>query len=1510
MADIEKAVVETKLKVDSKELKKSFDEIETSLKNIEALKKKAAKQNLFSEGDIKRSQLIGKEIKEAFNNYNGNLLNKSMSQALSNISGQTKALNRQLKAIQAFYTGLPAMINKAELTGKRTKLMYSGADAEIFQQAKTAAALENMQKTIKSYQLSQLGISNETQKYAERSQQLNQYLGVTQLRLMANYAAINAVTNGLRSVLNYTGQFNEELKQLQAISAVSDTGLKGLKETIYEVANATKFNSLEVAKSATVLAQAGLSVSQIKETLPAIAKLATATGTDLATSTDVITSTLNIYSLQVTEATQVTNALTTAMNESKADIAGFQTAIQYAGNFAAQLGMSYEETAAAIAAATQAGIRSKSMLGTGLRAVLTEFLKPTDKLVTQLGKVGLTLSDIDVRTKGFTNVLKTLKDAGFGAAEAFRGMERRGAAFLVALINQVDFIGQLRERMAGSTAAMKANETQMEALTNQWKNFKSILGNIAYEGLEPIIELLSKLLKTINSFMSSGLVGIIGSVLFGTITVAGTTSFVSLIIKSLGTISSSIVKLGKSLEVMQRYSRMHGVSTAVTGISAIFTKLPLGQVTMFAAAISALITTLGMAASAFGAFSSESDKAKASLEKSLGELDKAQQGYSTVQNMLDRFYANRQKLDNQAERNIFIREITTRIPEANTVIKSATISVDDLEKALHKLNNIRLDKVVNEAKKVADATKKATLAANSDIFSKIFGSTLFTGRPTEKGYTEVSSFITQLEKLLPQGISLKNTKALLEQRQSTPTPVNMGSNSLVTFADIQAEKLASVFTKELGEVAEKLYPNDPAGQASFLRNTASLLDVSEEIKKSITNVADNIEAETNLISAATARGVKAEFSDEISKIMKDTQSSIADAAKVQEDVNNSLRLGIDLSKEQVEAVKNSRSNLEEMQKRLDSLKNVKTTADLASFFGIKESDLKIRLSNMRKENPKLRNVSDKDLVTRIVGQMITKFSEAISRLIEAITNLEDTIAANSQLDRASRNAASETSRIISQRINSLGGIPAAELAKEEKAIRDLIDEYRSYARAAAGLGNLKEGVALTPEQKKAESRINMQIDVWEKKLTSTSSNLIAKIDTTSMRMDYFFKMLKANIEEADAAYNKAIANMNKQVNIQQGIVTGAERYYGSGSVISSVEQQRLTDLQEANLAKETEVSERLYKRYEEILETLRNNPMYSNIKGDYFSALERYQRAQSSGSAVEIEAAYRNLNRVSDTYNKFAKQETDLEKSMYDLKETIDVNNATLDYIKKQGEMSGMGQITSGFNYGIQSYRDEVKNQGLLTLGETTASYTKQSVDALDSSLSEMFSNILSGSAKAGDAFKSFGQTVIATLRDIAVQMAVKQGLNLLFSAFGFGTGGGESPTNLLAQIPGFGKAQGGLVVGPTPNRDSVLTKLMPGEYVLKKSAVDTIGKDYLDNLNNNSNGIIQGSKEEMDSSLAATSSDSNSPTPNGIVNVYVVAQDQQQGMSPNDVLVTISNDILKGGQTKRLIKQVAVGGI
>lgn len=1510
MADTEKAVVNTEIKVDSKEAMKSLNEIESKVKQVEKVKKKAAEQGIISDTDIKNVRLFSKEIQAAFANFqkaNPNLLNKSMGEAVGNISSQMKSLNKQLKALQAFYTGLPALIKKAEVSGKRANLQYGGVDSNTYQAALMANLENKINKTIKSYQLAQAGVSEETQKYAERSQQLNQYLGVTQLRLMANYAAINTVTNGLRSVLNYTGQFNEELKQLQAISAVSDTGLEGLKETIYEVANATKFTSLEVAQSATVLAQAGLSVSQIKETLPAIAKLATATGTDLATSTDVITSTLNIYSLQVTEATQVTNALTTAMNESKADIAGFQTAIQYAGNFAAQLGMSYEETAAAIAAATQAGIRSKSMLGTGLRAVLTEFLKPTDKLVAQLAKVGLTVSDIDVRSKGLTTVLKTLKEAGFGAAEAFRGMERRGAAFLVALVNQVDFIGQLREKMAGSTAAAEANEIQMEALTNQWKNFKSILGNVAYDGLEPIIELLSKLLKTINSFMSSGLVGVLGSALFGTVTVAATTGFVSLIIKSLGTITSSVFKLGKSLEVIKRYSEMKGVSSAVVGISAIFTKLPLGQITMFAAAVGALITTLGMAASAMGLFTSEADKAKAKLEDSLGDLDKAQQGYNTLQNMLDRFYANRQKLDDQSERNIFVREILTRVPEASQVIHDVTLSVDELEKALQKLNDIKLDKLVNETRKVAEASRNnLKIQASENITSLIKSLNPNTANNAIPDAVAYQDKVNQTLIRLAGGFAGNlNLESIIKQSRQI-FPGGFGRDSQRHYEEY-ARKLSDILIKEVEKAAERAFPESPSLQSSYVRNVAEKM-TDPELRNLLYEIADNIEAQTNAINAAATQGLKLQFGDIVSQKMNAIQEAITDSNKVQEDINSLIQLGTSLQKEDTQAIKDSTARLEELQKDLDSLNNVKTTADLANFFGIDEKVLKSTFNTIRNRNPELKGVTDEEMVSIAVKNLTTEFSGASSRLIEAITSWENTIESHFP-EIKPRNAATETSRLISQRIGSLRSVPVTDLEKEKGDIQKLIEEYKTYARTTAGLSNLEEGVSLTPEQKKAEAHINMQIAAWNNKISEASTKVASTIDLTSYKMNDFFKLLKANIEEADAAYNRAIANMNKPLDIQQGIVSGAERYYGSGSVIATAEQNRLSEMQEATLEEETRISQQLYNRYEEILKQLRSNSLYSNIKSEYNKASAAYESAKASGNAVAIEAAYKNLNQVSDTYYKFAKQEADLEKSMDNLKSTVDKNNATLEYIKNQGELSGFEAIGKGANDAFYNYRKDVENQGLTSLAGTTAEFTAQSIDTLDSSMSEMFSNILSGSAKAGDAFKSFGQTVIATLRDIAVQMAVKQGLNMLFAAMGFG-GSSSEPTNLLAQIPGFGKATGGLITGPVKNRDSVVTKLMPGEYVLKKSAVDTIGRDYLDNLNNNADGIIQESKQDIDSSMVTSSTDSNSPSPSGVVNVYVVAQDQQQGLSPSDVVVTISQDILKGGQTKKLIKQVAMGGI
>ena len=1323
---------------------------------------------------------------------------------------------------------------------------------------------------------------------------------------MANYAAINAVTSGFRYVLNYTGQFNAELKQLQAISAVSDTGLEGLKETIYDVANATKFTSLEVAQAATVLAQAGLSVSQIKETLPAIARLATATGTDLATSTDVITSTLNIYSLQVTEATQVTNALTTAMNESKADIAGFQTAIQYAGNFAAQLGMSYEETAAAIAAATQAGIRSKSMLGTGLRAVLTEFLKPTDKLVTQLGKVGLTLNDIDVRGKGLTTVLKTLKDAGFGAAEAFRGMERRGAAFLVALINNVDFIGQLRQRMAGSTAAMEANEKQMESLVSQWSNFKSIIGNVAYEGLEPMIELLSKLLKVINSFMSSGVVNLLGNVLFGTVTAAGTAAFVAMILKSLGSIGTALVTLKTNLERMKTLSSAGGVLGTINTAGGI-ASLSLSGIVKFSTGIGLLITLLGMAGSAMGLFTSAADKNKATLEEAIGSLDKAQQSYSAIQNIMSRLYANRQKLDDQAERNIFTREIASRFPEAIGLIKSANLSFEELEEVAKRVNNIKLDGLIEETRKVADAAKKnlgTTAVENLKNLFYGYGTNLANTR--NEFIDSFNKDIITLASKLPSFDIASFQKSVQKYAPSDRELLINPGGSKQAFA----EKISPELTREIVKAVKESFPDNTKAQIDTVTNLSNLV---KDFKPILEGIANDLEAQDNVLSASFTKAIKTGFGDDISQSIKNIQASIDSSAEVQKDVNFSLRLGTDLTKEQVETVKDNNKNLEDLQKKLDSLKNIKTVSDLASFLGISESDVRNRFNAARIKNPNLKNASDEDFVSASVKVLTSEFSDSAGRLIEAMTSLEDTIASSSKLDSASRGVAVETSRLINQRIAALGNVSADELAKEVQTIKGLINEYKDYARAAAGMGNLEEGTILNVEQAKAESRISMQMDLWNKKLTAAEEKVASTIDTIGIKMDYFFKMLKARIEEADAVYNRAIANMNKPINIQEGRVTGAERYFGSSSTIAQAESIALEYMQKATLAQQLDLDKQLRAQYQEVLDMLRANPMYSTAKENYYSAKDRFEKAQKTGNATVIDNTYKQLNRAADNYNKFAKQETDLEKSIQELDANIQKNTEVQDYETKMKKLTGTQAVTLGWRGALTTYTESGVSQGINTLAGSVAQLSYSSLESIETNFADLFSSIVDGSAKASDAFKSFASNVIQAIADIATQMMAKQVVMALFNAFTgpsdnvSESGGGTSSSFRTYSI---GKAQGGLVLGPIKNRDSVLTKLMPGEYVLKKSAVDTLGKDYLDNLNNNAAGIVQDTTSEVDAAINSSTTDSGNKTPSGVVNVYVVGQQQQQSMTPNDVVVTITQDMLKGGQTKKLVKQIAMGGL
>ncbi len=204
----------------------------------------------------------------------------------------------------------------------------------------------------------------------------------------------------------------------------------------------------------------------------------------------------------------------------------------------------------------------------------------------------------------------------------------------------------------------------------------------------------------------------------------------------------------------------------------------------------------------------------------------------------------------------------------------------------------------------------------------------------------------------------------------------------------------------------------------------------------------------------------------------------------------------------------------------------------------------------------------------------------------------------------------------------------------------------------------------------------------------------------------------------------------------------------------------------------------------------------------------------------------------------------------------------------------------------------------------------------ISGSLANAFTAMATGAKSTKDAMKDMAAGIIKAMIDVIAQMiamnAIKSAMNF-FNLMGGGMGGGMAEGGLVGdgtapRVPmrwtgmatgGMVKhmARGGGVTGGISGRDSVPTMLMPGEFVLQKSAVDSLGSDYLHSLNSAANSVVSSSTPKAGAAAASEGS---------VVNVWVVSPDQKpSSVGAKDIVAVISDDIERGGSIKKLIKQV-----
>jgi len=260
-------------------------------------------------------------------------------------------------------------------------------------------------------------------------------------------------------------QFGLAVAEIQTIAGNALGTSNTLAASIHNVANAMGVTSQQVAEGVyqTISNQVG-NAAEAMGVLVDAQKLATITGSSTAASVNAISSVLNSYGMAASEAGNVSDILFKTVELGRLRLEDIANVLGRVTPLTAELGISFKETASAIATMTRQGVKADTSI-TQLRAVTQKLIKPTEKMVALFRRWGVADGKQAIKTfGGLTGVLKKL------AQETDNNSTEMASYFnrVRAIVGQMGIMSERGQRMADT---MKAMDEATGAATTAWERF-------------------------------------------------------------------------------------------------------------------------------------------------------------------------------------------------------------------------------------------------------------------------------------------------------------------------------------------------------------------------------------------------------------------------------------------------------------------------------------------------------------------------------------------------------------------------------------------------------------------------------------------------------------------------------------------------------------------------------------------------------------------------------------------------------------------------------------------------------------------------------------------------------------------------------------------------------------------------------------------------------------------------------------------------------------------------------
>jgi TP901 family phage tail tape measure protein len=237
-------------------------------------------------------------------------------------------------------------------------------------------------------------------------------------------AAGLAISAGLAYATNKAVDFEKEVSNIGAVSGASQSQLDQLRKKALQLGADTSFSASEAASAMEELAKAGVSTTDILNgAADATVALAAAGGVDLATAATISSNAMNQFGLTAQQLPKIVDQIAGAANTSAIDVTDLGQSMSQVGAVAHLAGLSFQDTATAIAEMGNAGIKG-SDAGTSLKTFLQNLIPTTKQQIELMKQLGIVTSDGANHFFDASGKVKSLADVSQVLQTAIKGMSK------------------------------------------------------------------------------------------------------------------------------------------------------------------------------------------------------------------------------------------------------------------------------------------------------------------------------------------------------------------------------------------------------------------------------------------------------------------------------------------------------------------------------------------------------------------------------------------------------------------------------------------------------------------------------------------------------------------------------------------------------------------------------------------------------------------------------------------------------------------------------------------------------------------------------------------------------------------------------------------------------------------------------------------------------------------------------------------------------------------------------